>query len=211
MKRWYRHLTVIAFSVLFILIIWATIRITRSCSTSRERDYDEVVSHAMIVQSIEDVLKLSSGEIYQEVPIVDTIAGQVVAMVIQARTYIDFDLDHIPTHTIGDTLYVQLPPEQVKPYELGYKVVDVHPLHQSLFYRPMTAQQENVVKQRIPERLVERVYTAGYITEARRQARQELSRFLSGVYPHVVVVDRYPEGVRGRVWTDSVYIDPAKL
>lgn len=208
MTKWLKR---ILYIILAILLIVGTVLLWRSCSKSQSEDYSDVVTHAMTVRSIEEVLKLSTGELYQEIPMVDTIDGMVIAYVIQARTYIDFDIEQLPTQVVGDTLYVQLPPEEVSPHELGYQVVDVHALRQGFFKKTLSAEQENRAKRRIPQRLIDEVYRSGYIRNARQQAREELARFLSVTHPTVIVVDRYPDGVRGAFFADTVYIDHRTL
>ena len=208
MSKWFKR---ILYIIIAILLVIGIVSLWRSCSKSKTEDYSDVVTHAMTVRSIEEILKLSTGECYQEVPMVDTIDGMVLAYVIQARTYIDFDLDKLPTQVVGDTLYVQLPPEEVTPHEIGYNVIDVHPVRQGFTTRTISAEQENRAKRLVPQRLINEVYRSGYIRSARQQAREELARFLSVAYPTVIVVDRYPDGVRGAFFADTVYIDHRQL
>jgi len=208
MTKWLKR---ILYIILAILLIVGSVLLWRSCSKSQSEDYSDVVTHAMTVRSIEEILKLSTGELYQEIPMVDTIDGMVIAYVIQARTYIDFDIEQLPTQVVGDTLYVQLPPEEVTPHELGYQVVDVHALRQGFFKKTLSAEQENRAKRRIPQRLIDEAYRSGYIRNARQQAREELARFLSVTHPTVIVVDRYPDGVRDSFFADTVYIDHRTL
>lgn len=208
MGKWFKR---ILYIIIAILLVIGIVSLWRSCSKSKTEDYSDVVTHAMTVRSIEEILKLSTGECYQEIPMVDTVDGMVLAYVIQARTYIDFDLDKLPTQVVGDTLYVQLPPEEVTPHEIGYNVIDVHPLRQGFTTRTISAEQENRAKRLVPQRLINEVYRSGYIRSARQQAREELARFLSVAYPTVIVVDRYPDGVRGAFFADTVYIDHRKL
>lgn len=208
MSKWFKR---ILYIIIAILLVIGIVGLWRSCSKSKTEDYSDVVTHAMTVRSIEEILKLSTGECYQEIPMVDTVDGMVLAYVIQARTYIDFDLDKLPTRVVGDTLYVQLPPEEVTPHEIGYNVVDVHPLRKGFTMPTLTAEQENRAKRRVPQRLINEVYRSGYIRNARQQAREELARFLSAAYPTVIVVDRYPDGVRDAFFADTVYVDHRKL
>ena len=208
MGKWFKR---ILYIIIAILLVIGIVSLWRSCSKSKTEDYSDVVTHAMTVRSIEEILKLSTGECYQEIPMVDTIDGMVLAYVIQARTYIDFDLDKLPTQVVGDTLYVQLPPEEVTPHEIGYNVIDVHPVRQGFTTRTISAEQENRAKRLVPQRLINEVYRSGYIRSARQQAREELARFLSVAYPTVIVVDRYPDGVRGAFFADTVYIDHRQL
>ncbi|WP_418801635.1 DUF4230 domain-containing protein [Porphyromonas sp.] len=208
MSKWFKR---ILYIIIAILLVIGIVSLWRSCSKSKTEDYSDVVTHAMTVRSIEEILKLSTGECYQEVPMVDTVDGMVLAYVIQARTYIDFDLDKLPTQVVGDTLYVQLPPEEVTPHEIGYNVIDVHPVRQGFTTRTISAEQENRAKRLVPQRLINEVYRSGYIRNARQQAREELARFLSVAYPTVIVVDRYPDGVRGAFFADTVYIDHRQL
>lgn len=208
MGKWFKR---ILYIIIAILLVIGIVSLWRSCSKSKTEDYSDVVTHAMTVRSIEEILKLSTGECYQEIPMVDTVDGMVLAYVIQARTYIDFDLDKLPTRVVGDTLYVQLPPEEVTPHEIGYNVVDVHSLRKGFTMPTLTAEQENRAKRRVPQRLINEVYRSGYIRNARQQAREELARFLSVAYPTVIVVDRYPDGVRDAFFADTVYIDHRKL
>lgn len=208
MSKWFKR---ILYIIIAILLVIGIVSLWRSCSKSKTEDYSDVVTHAMTVRSIEEILKLSTGECYQEIPMVDTIDGMVLAYVIQARTYIDFDLDKLPTQVVGDTLYVQLPLEEVTPHEIGYNVIDVHPVRQGFTTRTISAEQENRAKRLVPQRLINEVYRSGYIRNARQQAREELARFLSVAYPTVIVVDRYPDGVRGAFFADTVYIDHRQL
>ena len=208
MSKWFKR---ILYIIIAILLVIGIVSLWRSCSKSKTEDYSDVVTHAMTVRSIEEILKLSTGECYQEIPMVDTVDGMVLAYVIQARTYIDFDLDKLPTQVVGDTLYVQLPPEEVTPHEIGYNVIDVHPVRQGFTTRTISAEQENRAKRLVPQRLINEVYRSGYIRSARQQAREELARFLSVAYPTVIVVDRYPDGVRGAFFADTVYIDHSQL
>ena len=90
MGKWLKR---IPYILLAILLLVGIVLLWRSCSKSKSEDYSDVVTHAMTIRSIEEILKLSTGECYQEIPMVDTIDGMVLAYVIQARTYIDFDIE----------------------------------------------------------------------------------------------------------------------
>ena len=109
MGKWLKR---IPYILLAILLLVGIVLLWRSCSKNKNKseDYSDVVTHAMTVRSIEEVLKLSTGECYQEIPMVDTIDGMVLAYVIQARTYIDFDIDQLPTQLQGCLLYTSPSP-----------------------------------------------------------------------------------------------------
>ena len=72
MGKWFKR---ILYIIIAILLVIGIVSLWRSCSKSKTEDYSDVVTHAMTVRSIEEILKLSTGECYQEIPMVDTVDG----------------------------------------------------------------------------------------------------------------------------------------
>ena len=196
-------LWVVVCFVVGLLIGW----IVRSCRAASQpdpyRDYPAVVT------SVRSALKLATAQVYHEQTVVDTLHGVVVAMVVESRSLISFDLDKMPTRVQGDTLFLQLPPEEITHYETGLNVVDHYALHPLTFPEPITAAEENQVKAQIPALLTQRLYRQGYVRRARQSALRQVRNMVGIAFPYVVVIDRYPNGVQGTVFTDT--IPPLKL
>lgn len=177
---------------LLLLLLFIVVGMTKRCKRTK-KDLSSFTDYPAMITSIQEVIRLSSSEIEQEIVVVDTIDHKVIAMVVKARSYIDFDLDKMERQIHGDTLVVTLPPEEIKHYETGLWVID-HYSTQLLKSKQISAEEENTIKKKIPQRLTESLYKNGYIAEARKRARNDLLHFLGLFQTHVEVYDPYPDG-----------------
>ena len=194
----YAIIAVVALGLIITLII-----ITRSCSTEKKSDVT-YRDYPAVVNSVNSVLKLATGEVYLQQTIVDTVNNMVMAMIVDSRSIISFDLEQMPQRVEGDTLYLELPPEIISHHETGLAVIDQYELGAQLFSKTITAEEENRIKEQIPDKLTELMYQEGYVQRARELAVQDIRSLVGSVFPYVVVTDHFPQGVRGQVFPDSI-------
>ena len=153
------------------------------------------------IETIRQVVKLSTLDITTEEIFKDTIHIKGVVSRVKARIYIHFDLENIPMVEQGDTLFVQLPPEIIDIYEStadASQILDVWNLTfpDEPVDTPLSTDEENNIKRRYKQRLEEQMYEKGYVKKARENALHSLAVLFSKFRDKVVIVDHYPDGWR---------------
>lgn len=192
LRRTLAHGRTLLWVIVGIVTLAVVVWILSTCQREKAKPTPFVDSPAVLT-SIKEVVRLSSAEIEQEIVVVDTLDKRVVAMIVKARSYVDFDLEKIAHHLEGDTLVVSLPPEKIQHYETGLWIVDHYST--SIFRsNRISAEEENQIKAQIPQRLTRSLYDKGHIATARKRARTDLVQFLGMYYDHVIVQDETPEG-----------------
>lgn len=150
---------------------------------------------------IKEMARLCSMEIYNEVSILDTVNYKVMFAVQKQSGSISFDMENIQIDDSGDTIRIVLPREIVEVYESNEKnaweVIDTKAIGPMAFLRSnkFTAAEENRVKSKIKAKAIKRLYSNGTVKKARKDAVENLTRLMEGVYRKpVIVTDPTPNG-----------------
>lgn len=154
------------------------------------------------IHNVEAMARLCSVEIYNELPVVDTINNKVICAVQKQRGSVTFDIENLQFEDIGDTLRVVLPREIVDIYEATDKnswvVIDTKNIGflGSLRSGRLSDAEENTVKSRIGKKSRMQLYANGVVKRARAEAAANLKSYLEKIYRKPVeVTDPTPEGV----------------
>ena len=156
---------------------------------------------------VKELARLCSMEIYNEVSILDTVNSKVMFAVQKQSGSISFDMENIRIDDSGDTVKIILPREIVEVYESSEKnaweVIDTKAIGPMAFLRSnkFTTAEENRVKSKIKAKAIRRLYSNGTVKQARKEAVENLTRLMEGVYRKpVIVTDPTPNGTYG-AWT----------
>ena len=140
------------------------------------------------IHNIETYVRLCSVDIYSEVPVLDTINNKVIFGIQKQSGSITFDIERLRADTVGDTVRVILPKEIVELYEStapdSWQVVDTKNISVLGFMKSsrLTAEEENMVKNRIKDHTLRRLYKDGTIARARREGAENLKFLLEKVF-----------------------------
>ena len=151
------------------------------------------------IHHIRSMAQLCSMEIYTEIPVKDTIDNKMIFAIQKQQGKISFDIDTLDISFTGDTILITLPPEIIEINEStdknAWQVIDTKGL--SLFTSDkLSLDQENIIKQRIHNKAIQRLYTNGTVAHARAQARENLNRILQKIYQQpVIFTDPTPQGI----------------
>ncbi|MDE6019081.1 MAG: hypothetical protein K2G85_09750 [Muribaculaceae bacterium] len=152
---------------------------------------------------VKEMSRLCSMEIYNEVSVLDTVNSKVMFAVQKQSGSITFDMDNLQIDDYGDTVKIILPREIVEVYESNEKgawvVIDTKAIGPMAFLRSnkLTNAEENRVKSKLKANSIKRLYQNGTVRKARKDAVENLSRLMEGVYRKpVVVTDPTPEGTQ---------------
>ncbi len=150
---------------------------------------------------VKEMARLCSMEIYNEVSVLDTVNYKVIFAVQKQSGSITFDMENLKIDDTGDTVRIVLPREIVEVYEANEKnaweVIDTKAIGPMAFIRSnkITAAEENRVKSKLKSKAIKRLYANGTIRQARKDATENLTRLMEGVYRKpVVVTDPTPNG-----------------
>ncbi len=150
---------------------------------------------------VKEMARLCSMEIYNEVSVLDTVNYKVIFAVQKQSGSITFDMENLKIDDSGDTIKIVLPREIVEVYEANEKnaweVIDTKAIGPMAFLRSnkITAAEENRVKSKLKSKAIKRLYANGTIRQARKDATENLTRLMEGVYRKpVVVTDPTPNG-----------------
>lgn len=148
-----------------------------------------------------EMARLCSVEIYNEVPVLDTINSKVIFAVQKQNGSISFDVDNLEIDDSGDTVRVVLPREIIEMYEStekdSWEVIDTRAIGPMSIIRSdkLTVNEENMVKQKVKSKAISRLYSNGTVKKARQDGAENLRRLLESVYRKPVVVsDPTPNG-----------------
>ncbi len=146
------------------------------------------------IDRIQTMVRLSSMDIYNEVPVVDTINNKVICAVQKQRGSISFDIERLQVDTVGDTVRIVLPKEIVELYEStepdAWTVIDTKAVGPMAFLHSgkLSAGEENAIKRRIAAKSRRELYRNGTVKRARTEAAQNLTLFAERIYRRPVVV-----------------------
>lgn len=150
---------------------------------------------------VKEMARLCSMEIYNEVSVLDTVNYKVIFAVQKQSGSITFDMENMQIDDTGDTAKIVLPREIVDVYESNEKnaweVIDTKAIGPMAFLRSnkFTAAEENRVKSKLKTKAIHRLYSNGTIKQARKDAVENLTRLMEGVYRKPVIVnDPTPNG-----------------
>lgn len=148
------------------------------------------------IKSIKEMVELCTLDVREEMAIKDSINGKwiVARQTIEGR--VRFDLDSLRVEERGDTLIVYLPQERVDILESAdkdaYKVLDTWDGRRNLFPRTITSAEENEIKRRWQKKARERIYSRGYVSQAREDAKKTISSLFEATGEPVVILDPLP-------------------
>ncbi|MDE6338439.1 MAG: DUF4230 domain-containing protein [Muribaculaceae bacterium] len=150
------------------------------------------------ITDVSPMLRLCSVEIYDDVPVKESIGNRHLFARVALKGSISFDLDSVSMTENGDTLSFALPHEIVEVYEStdadSYQVIDVW--CDSFFGSSnFTTAEENAIKSKVRDNYRKNIYQKGYVSRARKEAVANLTSLLSGLTGKTVIVtDPSPEG-----------------
>lgn len=151
---------------------------------------------------VKEMARLCSMEIYNEVSVLDTVNSKVIFAVQKQSGSITFDMENLQIDDAGDTVRIILPREIVEIYESNdknaWEVIDTKAIGPMAFFRSnkFTIAEENRVKSKIKAKAISRLYSNGTVKQARKDAVENLSRLMEGVYRKpVIVTDPTPNGI----------------
>lgn len=150
---------------------------------------------------VKEMARLCSMEIYNEVSVLDTVNSKIIFAVQKQSGSISFDMENLRIDDSGDTVRIVLPREIVEIYESNEKnaweVIDTKAIGPMAFLRSnkFTTEEENRVKSKIKAKAIRRLYSNGTVSKARKDAVENLTRLMEGVYRKpVIVTDTTPNG-----------------
>ncbi|MDE6562513.1 MAG: DUF4230 domain-containing protein [Muribaculaceae bacterium] len=150
---------------------------------------------------VKEMARLCSMEIYNEVSVLDTVNSKVIFAVQKQSGSISFDMENLQVDDSGDTVKIVLPREIVDIYESNEKnaweVIDTKAIGPMAFLRnnKFTTAEENRVKSKIKAKAISRLYSNGTVKQARKDAVENLTRLMEGIYRKPVLVsDPTPNG-----------------
>lgn len=154
-----------------------------------------------VVSQIEPMVRLSSIELYRDLPVKATIGKRHLVARLTAQGAISFDLDKLQKRVSGDSLLVTLPPEIVEVHEStqpnAYEVIDTWS-DKFLGSSQITAAEENIAKLKTIESYKRSLYLDGTVRRARAEAKANITALMHKLAPGVTVLvtDPTPNGVK---------------
>lgn len=150
---------------------------------------------------IKEMVRLCSMEIYNEVPVLDTVNFKVMFAVQKQSGSISFDIEHLKVDDSGDTVMIQLPREIVEVNESteknSWQIIDTKAIGPMAILRSnkFSLEEENRVKAKLKANSIKRLYSNGTVRQARKDAVDNLTRLMETAYRKPVIVsDPNPEG-----------------
>ncbi|MDE6290204.1 MAG: hypothetical protein K2M16_01600 [Muribaculaceae bacterium] len=150
---------------------------------------------------VKEMVRLCSMEIYNEVPVLDTVNFKVMFAVQKQSGSISFDIEHLNIDDTGDTVRIQLPREIVDVKESteknSWQVIDTKAIGPMAILRSnkFTLEEENRVKAKLKANSIKRLYSNGTVRQARKDAVDNLTRLMEAAYRKpVIVYDPTPDG-----------------
>ena len=148
-------------------------------------DSDGGAMRKATVEDVRAMARLVSMDIYEDIPLRDSIGPRHIFAVVRVRGSVGFDLDSIRADFSGDTVVVRLPPDVVTLDESmgpgSYEVIDTWN-DRLLASSRITAAEESAMKRRMSERAVRRLHADGTVDRARQDAAASLGRMLEAAW-----------------------------
>lgn len=160
--------------------------------SQRDNGDDISVSDTTAIE-VQQMVRLCSMEIYEEMPVSDSIdTRHLFARQLQQGS-VSFDVENLDITSRGDTLVVVLPKETVELREStrpgSWKVIDRWNTR-TFGSAAITNAEENAMKARARDKAIRRLYDNGTIARARSEAATSLQSMLSRLlHRPVEVVD----------------------
>lgn len=183
-----RHLRILAKLILIVFLL-AILGIYHLKNGKKQIDVQPAK-----IDRISTMVRLSSMDIYNEVPVVDTINNKVICAIQKQKGSISFDVENLRIDSLGDTIRITLPKEIVELYEStepnAWKVIDTKPIGPMALLQTgkLTNREENQVKARIAAKSKRELYHNGTVRRARTEAAANLRSFAEKLYRKPVVV-----------------------
>lgn len=148
------------------------------------------------ISDVKTMAQLCTIDLYNEVPVLDTINNKVLFAVQKQRGSVSFDLENMQVNTDGDTVKIVLSPEIVEINEAtednSWQVIDSKNLslkgYNPLASNKLTDEEENQIKKKIKTNSKKILYHNGTIERARAEAVKNLQTLMTKVYRKPVVV-----------------------
>lgn len=195
MTKALKYSVIIAIAAIAVFIGWQAYR--------HLQRPEEIVVLPSRAQDVKEMVRLCSMEIYNEVPVLDTVNLKVMFAVQKQSSSITFDLEHPDIDDTGDTVRVTLPREIVEIHESteknSWQVIDTKAIGPMALIRSdkFTPEEENLVKAKLKARSISRLYSNGTVRQARKDAAENLAKLLEAAYQKPVkVYDPTPEGIQ---------------
>lgn len=128
------------------------------------------------VNEVTAMVQLCTMDIYNEVPVLDTINSKVIFAVQKQRGSISFDIENLDIDASGDTVRIVLPPEIVQLREAtddnSWQVIDTK--YTGVLGRlrapRISVNEENRIKAKLQRNSIRRLYADGTVAHARTEA-----------------------------------------
>lgn len=153
------------------------------------------------IKDVRSMTQLCSMDIYNEVPVVDTINNRVMFAVQKQQGSISFDIEKLETKKEGEKMIITLPPEIVEIYEStepnSWQVIDTKAIGPLSFLRSdnMPEDDERKLKLKIKNKAVRQLYLEGIVQKARKEAALNLASLMTKIYGgEIMVIDPTPRG-----------------
>lgn len=153
------------------------------------------------IDKLSNMVQLCSMEIYNEMPVVDTVHNKVIFAIQKQRGSISFNVDNLQADLSGDTVKIILPPEMVELREStdnnSWRVVDTKSIGALSIIRSnkITLEEENAIKRKIIKKSVKDLYDNGTVARARAEASENLKLLMQKIYRKPVeIIDYSPHG-----------------
>lgn len=189
----YLIVLIVVIAIIAILIVVSRYMVSRS-----EKSIDVDKGR---IERLASMVELCSVEIYNEMPVVDTVHNKVIFAIQKQRGSISFNMENLQADMSGDTIRVILPPEVVKLREStdnnSWRVIDTKATGPfSLIRRnKISLEEENAVKRKVIKRSVKALYENGTVARARSEGAHNLKMLLENIYRKPVeIIDYSPEG-----------------
>lgn len=155
------------------------------------------------ISDVKTMAQLCTVDLYNELPVLDTINNKVLFAIQKQRGSVSFDLENMQVNIEGDTVRVILSPEIVEINEAtednSWQVIDSKNISLNglnlLASDKLTDEEENQIKANIKAKSKKILYHNGTIERARAEGVKNLQTLMTKVYRKpVVVTDPTPKG-----------------
>lgn len=155
---------------------------------------EEIIIDKGRISDVKTMVQLCAMEIYNEVPILDTINNKVIIAVQKQVGTISFDIDNIDVDYEGDTVWFSLPREIVNIREAteenSWQVIDTKNIGflGQIKNDRLSIREENAVKAKAKRNAERILYENGTIRRARTEASVTLKSLMEKIYRKPVIV-----------------------
>lgn len=145
------------------------------------------------VADVKTMARLCTVDLYNEVPVLDTINGKVLFAIQKQRGSISFDMENMQVDAQGDTVRIILSPEIIEINEAteenSWQVVDTKNLSMNPFASDkLTDAEENQIKANLKRNAKKLLYQNGTVERARAEGVKNLRGLMERVYRKPVIV-----------------------